>query len=289
MGVAGQDHIGGLYLNIGTALEALGELPQALDYYERARALFAAQGQSLHLAIAEANLGLVAQTQGHFRRALQLLQAALDHVGDHSPHEATKIKWHILESYLSLNRITEARDLARQIVADNRRYHDASELGRTLVQLATAEAELGDFAAARAALDEAEPLFNGLGAAASIANIWLRRSRLALRMGGLLILNTVTAILVGLTVANVLRSAGLGPAPRRLGPSWRAFLRAQAESLIGGDLCSAPADRLDSDDSISRPAADRPALPAEEDERCAPTAQPRLRSRSSRRPERTAS
>ena len=49
------------------------------------------------------------------------------------------------------------------------------------------------------------------------------------------------------TVANVLRSAGLGPAPRRRGPSWRAFLRMQAESLVGGGLRAAAADGVDSD------------------------------------------
>jgi hypothetical protein len=38
------------------------------------------------------------------------------------------------------------------------------------------------------------------------------------------------------TVANVLRRARLGPAPRRIGPSWREFLRAEAESLIGSSL-----------------------------------------------------
>jgi putative transposase len=36
------------------------------------------------------------------------------------------------------------------------------------------------------------------------------------------------------TVATVLRSAGLGPAPRRIGPSWSEFLRAQAHSLLAG-------------------------------------------------------
>src|SRR3954467_4531878 len=40
------------------------------------------------------------------------------------------------------------------------------------------------------------------------------------------------------TVANVLRSARLGPAPRRIGPSWSEFLRAQAESLVGSSLHS---------------------------------------------------
>ena len=49
------------------------------------------------------------------------------------------------------------------------------------------------------------------------------------------------------TVANVLRSAGLGPAPRRRGPSWRAFLRMQAQSLVGGGLRAAAADGVDSD------------------------------------------
>jgi hypothetical protein len=61
------------------------------------------------------------------------------------------------------------------------------------------------------------------------------------------------------TVANVLRSTGLGPAPRRSGPSWREFLRAQAESLVGGGLHPALADGLDSDAAaVGRPAADRP-------------------------------
>jgi hypothetical protein len=47
------------------------------------------------------------------------------------------------------------------------------------------------------------------------------------------------------TVANVLRRAGLGPAPRRIGPSWSQFLRAQAESLVGGGLDSGLADGLE--------------------------------------------
>jgi hypothetical protein len=34
------------------------------------------------------------------------------------------------------------------------------------------------------------------------------------------------------TIANVLRRAGLGPAPRRLGPTWGEFLRAQALALF---------------------------------------------------------
>jgi hypothetical protein len=47
------------------------------------------------------------------------------------------------------------------------------------------------------------------------------------------------------TVASVLRASGLGPAPRRIGPSWSEFLRAQAQSMLGADLPSEPAARLE--------------------------------------------
>jgi Homeodomain-like domain len=40
------------------------------------------------------------------------------------------------------------------------------------------------------------------------------------------------------TIATVLRVSGLGPAPRRIGPSWSEFLRAQAQSMLGGELHS---------------------------------------------------
>jgi len=51
------------------------------------------------------------------------------------------------------------------------------------------------------------------------------------------------------TVANVLRSAGLGPAPRQIGPSWSEFLRAQAHSLFGGGLRPSVADIFEADAS----------------------------------------
>jgi putative transposase len=36
------------------------------------------------------------------------------------------------------------------------------------------------------------------------------------------------------TVRRILLAAGLEPAPRRVGPSWRDFLRQQAASMAGG-------------------------------------------------------
>jgi transposase len=44
------------------------------------------------------------------------------------------------------------------------------------------------------------------------------------------------------TIATVLRSSGLGPAPRRIGPTWSEFLRAQAQSMLGSGLRFAVGD-----------------------------------------------
>ena len=38
------------------------------------------------------------------------------------------------------------------------------------------------------------------------------------------------------TIAKVLKDHGLGPAPRRCGPTWRAFLRAQASGVVATDF-----------------------------------------------------
>ena len=47
------------------------------------------------------------------------------------------------------------------------------------------------------------------------------------------------------TIATVLREGGLGPAPRRIGPTWRQFLRAQAHGLLSRDPRSDEEDALD--------------------------------------------
>jgi len=49
------------------------------------------------------------------------------------------------------------------------------------------------------------------------------------------------------TIAAVLRESRLGPAPRRIGPSWSEFLRAQAQSMLGGDLRAGMGGGLEGD------------------------------------------
>jgi hypothetical protein len=86
------------------------------------------------------------------------------------------------------------------------------------------------------------------------------------------------------TIATVLRSSGLGPAPRRIGPSWSEFLRAQANSLLGGGLSSALGDDCLEADAAEPggPAPVGEARQVEADENrslAAAAAEPRLASR----------
>src|SRR6266545_1652316 len=68
------------------------------------------------------------------------------------------------------------------------------------------------------------------------------------------------------TIATLLRRAGLGPAPRRLGPSWSQFLRAEAYGLLARD------GTLDQEDQASfargfeiEPSASEQAAPGWDD------------------------
>jgi putative transposase len=46
------------------------------------------------------------------------------------------------------------------------------------------------------------------------------------------------------TIRTLLRRHGLGPAPRRAGPSWTQFLRAQAEGIVACDFFTVETIRL---------------------------------------------
>jgi hypothetical protein len=64
------------------------------------------------------------------------------------------------------------------------------------------------------------------------------------------------------TIATVLRRGGLGPAPRRIGPTWRQFLRSQAYGFLSSESRSDEQDALD--DLARAPDQDAPA-PASDD------------------------
>jgi CHAT domain-containing protein len=183
LGEAGKPHMGPLYASIGSSYQALGDFHKALMYYDQARQLEIAHGETLSIASLEASMAEIAQAQGQYLRALTLLHEALEKVNVKSPFEATAIKLHMVECYLALNRYTEAHDLARQLIRDFRTFNAADELALALLLLAMAEAALGNLDSAQTALEEAEPIFTSLNAATWVATIKLWRGRLALRRG----------------------------------------------------------------------------------------------------------
>ena len=185
LGDTGKQYLGLLNMNVGVAHESLGEFSQALAYYERARSNYIARNETLNVAIIELNIAYIAQAQGHYRRALQLLYAILERGIEEFPVEYRAVKRDMIECYLHLNRYSDARELAREIITEYKKVGATHDTARNLLHLATAEAELNNFDAARAALEEAEPIFTSLGATNWVATTQLRRGRIAMKQGDL--------------------------------------------------------------------------------------------------------
>jgi CHAT domain-containing protein len=184
LGESGQKWIGPLHTNMGFAYEALGNLPQALAVHERACAIFAALGETKHMAVTETNIAIIAMKQGHYRRALNILYRTCElYVAEHLPRDAAEVQRIIVECYLLLNRYSEARDLVQQVIVAFRTFGAAYEEALALLHLASAEAELSNPDAALAALDEAERVFASLDAPTWSATTRLRRGRIALEQG----------------------------------------------------------------------------------------------------------
>lgn len=183
LGEQGQNYLGFLYENIGLTYSKLGNFPQALSYYDQAHARALARQETLTVAMVEASIAEVAQAQGQYRRALGLLNGALEKVKD-QPYDKALIQYHMVECYLSLNRNAEARETAQAVIAQFTSNFDARfELARTLLFLATAQAAEENFLEAESALGEAEAVFSSLGAASLVATIRLWRGRMAFRQG----------------------------------------------------------------------------------------------------------
>ena len=183
LGEAGHQYLGLLNMNIGLCHEWLGDFSQALAYYEHARTIYVTRNETLYIAIDDLNIANIASAQGHYRHALRLLYGILERGIEHFPVEQRVVKRDMIECFLQLNRYAEARELAREIIADYRRLGATYDIARNLLHLATAEAELDNFDAASAALEEAEPIFGSLGASTWLATAQLRRGRLALEKG----------------------------------------------------------------------------------------------------------
>jgi CHAT domain-containing protein len=183
LGDSGQAYFGPLFTNIGGAYQVLGDLQTALGYYEKARSLFLARDEILNLVNSEINIAYIAQAQGQHRRALNLLNSILERVEGRFPAEAAFTRAYLVECYLQLNRYPEARQLAQQVVAEYKNLNDDFELARALTQLATVEAELANYEQGRAAAEQAEAIFDSLGASTWSAMTWCQLGRIVLLSG----------------------------------------------------------------------------------------------------------
>ena len=183
LGEAGEQYLGLLHMNIGVAYVVTGDFSRALASYERARAIYAVRNETRNMIINEYNMAYIAQAQGRHRAALQLLYGVFEQGIEQFPFEYRAVKRDMTECYLNLNRYTEARDLAKEVVAEYRELGAAHELGRSLLHLATAEAALANFDAAQTALDEAESIFSALGAKPWVAITSLKRGQIKLKRG----------------------------------------------------------------------------------------------------------
>lgn len=183
LGEAGQQHLGLLNMNMGLAYAGIGDFSQALASYERARAIYDMRNETRNIVINEYNIAYIAQAQGRHRVALQLLYGILEQGIEQFPFEYQAVKRDMTECYLNLNRYSDARDLAREVIADYRGLGVAHELARSLSHLATAEAELANFNAAQDALDEADSIFGALGATLWVATTYLKRGQIKLKQG----------------------------------------------------------------------------------------------------------
>jgi CHAT domain-containing protein/predicted negative regulator of RcsB-dependent stress response len=177
------DQLGILYMNIGLANEGLGDFSLALMYYEQARQMFVARNETRNIALIELNIAYIAQAQGHYHRALDLLHGILERNIEQFPMEHLAVKRDMTECYLQLNRFSDASQLAQEITDGYRSRHAAYETARSLLILATAKAELGKYSAAQTALEEAQRIFTSLGAMTWLAITRLRRGRIAIQQG----------------------------------------------------------------------------------------------------------
>lgn len=176
--------IGSLYTNIGFAYEAIGNFEQALLNHEKANVIFKRRHEIRNHAITETNIAIILLRQGKLRYALRLLHRAYDlYLSENLQRDATEVARIIVECYLFLNRHKEAKELAQQTINMFHSFNQTYEEGLTWLELASAEAAVGNLVMAQDALNRAEPIFTALNATSWIASLRLRRGRIALLQG----------------------------------------------------------------------------------------------------------
>ncbi len=167
-------------------LSWLGRFEQAYRLQQEAQATFIGLGETNMAVNSEINLGNFDFTRGYYGSALRRYYHAQDILNQHSidnPKMVAEIQVLMANALVKLNRADEACELAYAAVEIYRQLGTSLHATNTLREYATALAASGRLEEARAALDEAEMLFEraGLDHYASVSR--LQRAELLLEKG----------------------------------------------------------------------------------------------------------
>ena len=154
-----QDDAHGLaraYNNLGGVADAAGRFDEAVEYFGQALTLYREAGDDALVANTMNNLGQTLLQMGRLEEAHELFLEAFDtstRVGD----EATlaTAEDNIGRVFLAQGAPQQAREVFERNLERRRRLDDPLGTATSLVHLATAVADLGEFANAEAALEEA--------------------------------------------------------------------------------------------------------------------------------------
>ncbi|BCX05585.1 MAG: hypothetical protein KatS3mg053_3523 [Candidatus Roseilinea sp.] len=178
----GEYELRAIYNNMGVAALQSGQLREALQAFERSLALLTQHGEDAAAVICRNNIGVTLARQGHLRDALKYLSHRPEHEPLSLPLDA-RIHTEKIECLLALNRFEEARQTCLDSCRELLRVEAHLAAARVTLHLATAEAHLNHLDAARDALEEAEALFDRVGAAGLVMLTRLRQAQLALLRG----------------------------------------------------------------------------------------------------------
>jgi CHAT domain-containing protein len=180
-------HLIRLYTNFGYIYAEMGQLQEAVTYHQMAQKLADTLGETAMSLRAQTNIAYMALIRGRYPEALKDLQEVVERSGDAYLLEGVAAYRLLAKCYLSLNRFAEARNIARQITQDipeaDNRTAKGLDRGYALIDLATAEANLGHLEAAQIALNEADAVFGHGDAHNWRYHARLRRGQIALRQG----------------------------------------------------------------------------------------------------------
>lgn len=173
------------YSNLGYAHQGLGNLQEALHWYEKNRDLMSARGEARGVALADLHVINIFQALGQNKKALLLLHKTVQALEKHQALETIREKWHLIECYLSFNRLRDARNLAHKIVEQHTPGHDEYNFAQALLQLGIAELAHRDFQAALVALNQTKQIYEQQNIVSWSGLVQLYQGQAALGLGDL--------------------------------------------------------------------------------------------------------